>query len=109
MNDLESRFDEALRHLAARPAPTPAPFAAARVVARLSPSRPVGLGLRPWLAAAAFSALGLALRFPLAIPTLPPPVPAPVAPGVVVFPLDSETTLYFALPESPGNAGEESS
>lgn len=108
MSDPESRFDAALRELAARPAPTPPPFAAARVVARLEPGRSHRFELRPWLAAAAFALLGIALHR-TSVPTLPVPVPAPADPGVVVFALDPETTLYFALPASGETAKEEPS
>lgn len=110
IRDLEA-FDDALRELAAQPPPTPASFAAARVVARLAPPEPRSrrFDLRPWLAAAAFAALGLALHRSN-LPSIPPTsVPAPVASGVVVFALDSETTLYFALPGEPGGAGKDPS
>ena len=110
IRDSES-FDDALRALAAQPASTPAPFAAARVVARLTSPEPRSrrFDLRPWLAAAAFAALGLAL-YHSNLPSIPPtPVPAPVASGVVVFALDSETTLYFALPGETGGAGKDPS
>lgn len=112
MTDPETRFDAALRALAARPAPTPPPFAAARITARLAPRPSTRLELRPWLAAAAFALLGVALHRS-SVPTLPGPVPPPVpaleTPGVVVFALDAQTTLYFALPAPSEDAKEEPS
>jgi hypothetical protein len=105
VNDPETRFDAALRDLAARPARTPPPFAAARVVARLASGTTPRHDWRPWLAAAAFVLLGVALHR-TTVPTLPVPVPAPASSGVVVFALDPETTLYFALP-APSEAVKE--
>lgn len=108
MTEPETRFDAALRELAARPAPTPPPFAASRVVARLVSGPASRRDWRPWLAAAAFVLLGVALHR-TSVPTLPVPVPAPADPGVVVFALDPETTLYFALPAPSAAAREEPS
>jgi hypothetical protein len=111
-SDRLSRFEGELRAWGARPARTPASIARLRVTARLPLARePI-----PWLQLAA----GAALVIVLVIVTwvgAPPPVrentvlargsfPPPVDPNVVVWVLDSRTTVYFVLgPDGSAKGG----
>jgi hypothetical protein len=103
LNDELSRFEDELRAWGARPPRTPASAARQRVTARLSLARqPI-----PWLRLAASAALVIVLVIVTWVGAPGPAresaavargsFPPPVDPNVVVWVLDSRTTVYFVL------------
>jgi hypothetical protein len=103
LNEEVSRFEDDLRAWGVRPSRTPASIARQRVTARLAPTRePV-----PWLRLAASAALLVVLVVATWVGAPKPAregpalqrggFPPPIDPNVVVWVLDSRTTVYFVL------------
>jgi len=98
-----SRFEDDLRGWGARPARTPASIARQRVAARL----PMAREPMPWLRLTAAAALVVVLVLVTWVGAPRPAregavlarsgFPPPVDPNVVVWVLDSRTTVYFVL------------
>lgn len=111
-SDRLSRFEDDLRAWGARPARTPASIARQRVVARL----PMAREPMPWLRLAAAAALVVVLVLVTWVGAPRPAredavlarggFPPPVDPNVVVWVLDTRTTVYFVLgPDGSAKGG----
>jgi hypothetical protein len=112
LNQELSRFEDDLRAGGARPPRTPASIARQRVTARLALARePI-----PWLRLAASAALVVVLVVATWLGAPRPAregaalaregFPPPVDPNVVVWVLDTRTTVYFVLgPDGSAKGG----